>query len=123
MAAVVGGCTAGPSAPSAATCDGSETLFINCSGCHDGTQPGEGGLDLRSPDAQVAALVGRVARSDKCASTGRVLLEPDGTGLFLDKLGPAPPCGDRMPQGARPFTDDEIACVETWIADLVATSP
>jgi hypothetical protein len=95
-------------------------LFVNCSGCHDGTQPEAGNLDLRSPEVAVAALVGRSARGAKCASTGRVLVEPDGTGLFMDKLGPTPPCGDRMPQGARPLSDEEMACVAAWVSDVAA---
>jgi hypothetical protein len=91
---------------------------VNCSGCHDGTDPQAGGLDLRHPATDVAGLVGQPARGTKCAPAGRPLLEPGGTGLLLDKLRPTPPCGDRMPQGTYPFTEDEIACVSGWLSTV-----
>jgi hypothetical protein len=102
-------------------CNAGQLIIVNCSGCHDGTEAESGALDLRAPDS-VAALVGQPARGAKCAATQLSLLNPDGGGLFVEKLGPAPPCGDRMPQGTYPLSPDEMACVESWLDALAANS-
>jgi hypothetical protein len=60
--------------------------------------------------------VGRPAGGAKCAATGRALVEPGGAGLFLDKLGPSPPCGDRMPQGTFPLAEADVSCVARWLS-------
>jgi hypothetical protein len=63
--------------------------------------------------------VGKPAAGPKCAATGAVLINTDGSGLFLDKLQSPPPCGDQMPQGTFPLSAEEIACVTSWVAAVV----
>ena len=99
-------------------CGARELVVVNCSGCHDGVSETTGFLDLTSPESAVPALVGKPAAGPKCASTGRTLIAPDGSGLFVDKLHAPPPCGDQMPQGTFPLSAEEIACVEQWVATI-----
>lgn len=81
--------------------------------CHSRTVR-SGGLDLESPD--IAARVLGVA-SATCSD--QTLLNPgDGTGFLLDKLGPSPACGDRMPQGAPPLSAGDMTCLRSWAASL-----
>jgi hypothetical protein len=101
-----------------AACDAPQTILVNCSGCHDGSLPMWGMLDLRSPDSAAPTLVGQPARGTKCAATGAVLINPDGSGLFVDKLRSSPPCGDRMPMDTFSLSDAEIACVEQWTKSI-----
>jgi len=96
-------------------CDGRALVLVNCSGCHDGVSETTGFLDLTSPDS-IAVLVGKPAAGPRCAAGGAVLINADGTGLFVDKLRAPAPCGDQMPQGTFPLTAEEIACVEQWVA-------
>jgi hypothetical protein len=102
------------------SCGARELIVVNCSGCHDGVSETTGFLDLTSPDS-VANLVGKPAAGPKCASTGAVLINGDGSGLFLDKLQSPPPCGDQMPQGTFPLSAEEIACVTSWLASVAHT--
>lgn len=124
LAFILSACGAAPPATQAggAVCDGAELLVVNCSGCHDGSSSTTGFLDLRHPDAQIGDLVGKPASGPACAGTGAVLVESGGRGLLLDKLSEAPPCGDRMPQGTFPFSMEEIACVQQWVAARVPAS-
>ena len=102
------------------SCGARELIVVNCSGCHDGVSETTGFLDLTSPDS-VANLVGKPAAGPKCAATGAVLINNDGSGLFLDKLRSPPPCGDQMPQGTFPLSAEEIACVTSWVASVAHT--
>jgi len=102
------------------SCGARELIVVNCSGCHDGVSETTGFLDLTSPDS-VANLVGKPAAGPKCAATGAVLINNDGSGLFLDKLQSPPPCGDQMPQGTFPLSAEEIACVTSWVASVAHT--
>jgi hypothetical protein len=59
-----------------------------------------------------------------CAGQGQVELVTGvlpAVGLFLQKLLPNPPCGDRMPTTGPPYlSDTEMACVQAWANALVA---
>lgn len=80
-------------------------------GCHDAT------TQLINLDLQSPGVASRVLGQRAAACGGRVLADandPDRSALLI-KLRAAPPCGDRMPLGATPFTADEVACVRTWI--------
>ena len=112
--------TSAPPDVGAAGCDGRQLLLVNCSGCHDGVSETTGFFDLRVPSTAVATLVGRAAAGPACGATGRILVNDDGSGLFVDKLAAQPPCGDRMPQGTFPLTTEEMACVAAWIATAAA---
>jgi hypothetical protein len=116
------GCGGSPSAPMDAldSCGARQIVLVNCSGCHDGVSETTGFLDLTAPDS-VAMLVGKPAAGPKCAAGGAVLINTDGSGLFLDKLQSPPPCGDQMPQGTFPLTSEEIACVASWVAMVAAS--
>ena len=96
-------------------CGARQLVLVNCSGCHDGVSETTGFLDLRSPDS-IAGLVGQPAAGPKCTAGAPVLINADGSGLFLDKLQSPPPCGDQMPQGTFPLSSEEIACVTSWVA-------
>jgi hypothetical protein len=110
--------TSAPPDVGTAACDGRQLVLVNCSGCHDGVSETTGFLDLRFPDDSVANLVGRAAAGPACAATGRLLINADGSGLFVDKLAAPAPCGDQMPQGTFPFTAEETACVARWVATI-----
>jgi hypothetical protein len=120
-AAGCGGQAAPADALGGAGCDGRQLVLVNCSGCHDGVSQSTGFLDLSAPTS-VAGLVGKPAAGPDCASTGVVIINADGSGLFLDKLRSPPPCGDRMPQGTYPLSSEEIACVASWVAVVAAGS-
>ena len=100
-------------------CGARQLVLVNCSGCHDGVSETTGFLDLTSPDS-IADLVGQPAAGPKCAAGTPVLINNDGSGLFLDKLQSPPPCGDQMPQGTFPLSSEEIACVTSWVAMVAA---
>ena len=100
-------------------CGARTLVLVNCSGCHDGVSETTGFLDLTSPDS-VANLVGKPAAGPKCAAGGAILIDTDGSGLFVDKLRAPPPCGDQMPQGTFPLSSEEIACVASWVATVAA---
>jgi hypothetical protein len=89
-------------------------LFIpRCAtaGCHD-TDTQLINLDLESPGV-AARLIGR--RSAACGQRALVdPSDPERSALLL-KLRAAPPCGDRMPVGTPPLSNEEIACVRAWI--------
>ena len=91
-----------------------------CNYCHD-RPPNDisnGKLNMGHTRADAyAALVGPSSASAKCGG-GRSLVVPgDPSGsLLYQKLGTAPPCGDRMPQGGSPLTDAQLEMVRSWIA-------
>ena len=118
LVACGGASTSAPADVGAAGCDGRQLLLVNCSGCHDGVSETTGFLDLRVPDAAVASLIGHAAAGPACAATGQTLVNADGSGLFVDKLAAAPPCGDQMPQGTFPLTAEEMTCVAAWVATI-----
>jgi hypothetical protein len=108
----------GQAAPAdAQACEARQLVLVNCSGCHDGVSATTGFLDLTGPDS-IAQLVGKPAAGPKCAAGGAILINTDGSGLFLDKLKSPPPCGDQMPQGTFPLSSEEIACVTSWVATV-----
>jgi hypothetical protein len=111
------GCGGGKSMSNDAldSCGARDLIYANCSGCHDGVSETTGFLDLTARES-IAGLVGKPAAGPKCAASGAVLINTDGSGLFLDKLQSPPPCGDQMPQGTFPLSAEEIACVASWVA-------
>jgi hypothetical protein len=118
-AASCGGEAAPADALGTGGCNAREVVIVNCTGCHDGVSDVTGFLDLTSPDS-IATLVGKPAQGPKCAASGAILINTDGSGLFLDKLNSPPPCGDQMPQGTFPLSSEEIACVASWVAMVAA---
>ena len=92
-----------------------------CNYCHNrpANDISNGKLNLGETQAAAyAALVGPDSVSAKCGGAGKKLVapgDPDAS-LFLQKFQTAPPCGDRMPQGATPLTDVQLEMVRSWIA-------
>jgi hypothetical protein len=85
-----------------------------------------GGFDMTTPGWE-KRLVGagppsNAPPSNMCKGKGFIYLNKTqpATGLFLDKLGPTPPCGVRMPQLLNPLSSTEIACVQKWANNVVA---
>ena len=84
--------------------------------CHnDGRDaPPAANLDLISPNVKTRLLNVR-AKGVQCGNT--ILINPDATGLFFDKLGPSVPCGQPMPFGGitPKVTPEELKCLKDWI--------
>jgi len=88
--------------------------------CHAAIEP-PAGLDLQTDP--YAALVDVPAAGEMCAASGLDRVEPGDpqASLLYRKVlakhdGVAPPCGEGMPQGARPaLSDEEIGVIEEWI--------
>lgn len=88
--------------------------------CHGRIDP-PAGLDLETDP--YAAIVGVPASGTMCAGVGLDRVEPGDPAASLLYLkvqakrdGVDPPCGDGMPQGARPaLSDEEIGVIEEWI--------
>jgi hypothetical protein len=90
-----------------------------CNYCHDrpANQKSNGNLNMgHTQDAAYAALVGKTSQDTLCAGGTQLVVpgNPDAS-LFYAKLT-NPPCGERMPQGADPLTDAQLAMVKSWIA-------
>ena len=99
--------------------DVEKAIFVEkCGACH-GSTPQLNHLDLGSPDV-FKRLVG-------VASTcgGRPLVESKApaSGVLIDKLTTAPPCGARMPFSMPPLSDAEIDCVAAWIDTKLGGTP
>lgn len=87
-----------------------------CTPCHN---PGEGGqLRFETPRLAYEQLVDRLAEGP-CANgrSTRVRAGNAERSLLVQKLGPAPPCGFRMPMNAEPLSTADIAVVVDWIND------
>ncbi len=82
-------------------------LTRSCGGCHIGNRTSGVSLDSYQ---QVTTSVG--------AQYGRRIVEPEGGVVpLLDKIGPSPQFGDRMPLGRSPLAPDEIATIQAWLDD------
>ena len=94
----------------------STVIIPKCTGgaCHDASEPAAG-LDLAS-----AGLPDRLMNVASGACTDKVLVVAgDATSSYLvEKLGPAPSCGDPMPKGGTPLSAEEVGCIEGWVAGL-----
>lgn len=95
------------------------TTDPRCDFCHSmpPSDVGNGKLHMGMDQATAyTALVGKVSVSAFCM--GRTLVDPGHpeTSLFYLKLSPSPPCGVRMPNGGKPFTDVQLEMVRSWIA-------
>jgi hypothetical protein len=97
-------------------CNGFAVLNENCSGssCHSAGGVG----DFAESEDAALAFVG-VSGSVTCGGEGP-LLNPDSPkqSIIVQKVNGTVPCGGAMPIGSPPLTDDEISCLEEWIATL-----
>lgn len=90
-----------------------------CDACHamPASEISNGKLHTGMDQATAyAALVGKMSISRKCM--GRMIVAPGQPemSLLLQKLGPNPPCGVRMPLGGAPLSDAQLELVRSWIA-------
>jgi hypothetical protein len=109
--------------------EGASVIMSTCAmpGCHDPTSASfSGGLDLTVDSTIGSRLVGVMpgtAAQSACTGDGPYLVAGSNpaTGLLIDKLQTAPPCGSRMPLGELALTDQEQSCLTQWATTL--TSP
>jgi hypothetical protein len=86
-------------------------LRPRCGTCHDAAVAGFIGLDLVAPGVRERLR----QRSTVCAGRVYVVTTPAVGGLFFDKLGATPGCGQRMPSVGAPLDTSEIECLKAWI--------
>jgi hypothetical protein len=105
-----------PPAPVGDTCNGFEILELYCAtaGCHG--QPGAPLGDFASSEEAARAFVGR-AGSLACTGQGTVI-DPDSPedSLLITKVAGDPPCGQAMPPTGDPLSEEEVTCLQEWIA-------
>jgi hypothetical protein len=95
------------------------STIARCNFCHSmpASEASNGKLSV-GMDAQAAhaSLVGRSSASSRCM--GKPLVTPGHpeTSLLLQKLGPTPPCGSRMPVGGAALSDAQMELIRSWIA-------
>jgi hypothetical protein len=113
-----GGAGMDPPAPVGEGCDGFAILEQYCatSGCHG--QPGAPLGDFASSEEAARAFVGEEG-SLACAGQGTIIdTDSPSDSLLVAKVSGDPPCGQAMPPTGEPLTDEEVACLEEWIAGL-----
>ena len=90
-----------------------------CGACH-----GEQGTP---PDLVSAGFADELVdtSSSSLACADRLLIDPNdpGASYLIEKLGPNPTCGVRMPYNGSPLSDDEIACIEAWVEQVAGGGP
>lgn len=109
------GTVAGCEDPEAAV----EAIFMaSClgAGCHG--DEASGGLDLLAPGWQ-ERLIGQP--SSTCDGWVRVVPGDLDASFLVNKLFSQPACGASMPLG-QPLLPEEIACIESWVAQLEPSS-
>jgi hypothetical protein len=101
------------------------TSTCSLSPCHNSSTAATlaGGLDL-TPDSNVKSRLVGVKPSGNggslCGSNQTPYLvagSNPATGLFVDKLGPTPPCGARMPEIGS-LTSTQQQCLINWATSL-----
>lgn len=126
-----GGETAG-SGGGASVCDPTP-IFAGCAGgiCHttrdDGTPP-NGSVDFFhdgfGPEmVGLPATYANVSNSADCPTPAEFIIDAANIedSLLLKKVHDTHECGDPMPVGPA-LSDEDIACLEEWVTDLVANS-
>jgi hypothetical protein len=118
MAGVAGseGGGAGGTGPGTGGCDGFEVLQQHCANasCHGAANAPFGGF-ASSPDAARDYI--DVESNAACANQGAIVNTDDpAASLLVTKVTGEADCGSPMPIGGEPLSDEEIACLEDWIA-------
>jgi hypothetical protein len=105
-----------PPAPVGETCNGFPILQQYCStaGCHG--QPDAPLGDFASSEEAARDFVGRPG-SLACSGQGTVI-DPDNPedSLLVSKVAGDPPCGQPMPPTGDPLSEEEVTCLQEWIA-------
>lgn len=86
-------------------------------GCHVGSMPAAG-LDLAAPGV-VSRLLD--TPSSQCPGT-LVDTASVSRSLLLDKVRVVPTCGQSMPIGGPPLTEDELSCLRQWVEKVATES-
>jgi hypothetical protein len=93
-----------------------QILATSCASasCHS-AEARAGQLDLATADLASRLVDVNAA----CDVTNKVLVAPGdpAASYLLEKLGPNPTCGSRMPVGT-PLTEEQLGCVSAWITSL-----
>jgi hypothetical protein len=109
------GGTAGEDPPPGG-CEGFAILQENCNGpsCHGTGAPY---ANFAGTEEEALAFVGE-SGTTTCSAEGP-LLDPENPkqSIIVQKVNGTVPCGGAMPIGGE-LTEDEIACLEEWIATL-----
>lgn len=108
------GADAGPGSDAGPCGDVITRIFVpSCggTGCHGATGPQQD-LDLVSP-----GVAERVVGVPGIGCTS-ILADPTNpeASLIYQKLSPTPPCGSPMPLARPALSDEDAACILTWIA-------
>ena len=90
----------------------------HCTGCHNSSSQGRGGLNL-DPGKSYASIVNVNAAGFSCGTTSKRVVpsQPDDS-LLVQKISPHPPCGSRMPADNTGYFDDhpgELTRIRSWI--------
>ncbi len=83
------------------------------SACHDQDEPAAG-LDLSSVNLRLR-LTDVASTSALCSDRLLVDSANPAMSLLVQKLQPAPPCGDSMPPGGQFLSAEEVSCVQDWV--------
>lgn len=87
--------------------------------CHGPAPPNfieESGLDLSASDRAYAALIEEPAKGRECAGMGTLIIPGNSNdSLFMDKLEPAPLCGDPMPSLGLTLDRTILEVLAEWI--------
>jgi hypothetical protein len=104
--------------PAGFSVDGLLQQTCTHTGCHESGSLAAAGLDLASPGA-FARMYGKTS-----AACGQPLISSNGPGqsLLIAKLEGTAPCGSRMPLGGTPLSASQVACIQAWITDEIASS-
>lgn len=96
-------------------CDVTRDVFVpSCGSCHD-SETRSADLDLVSPGIETRLLVDSTSL---CGARPLVVPgDPESSLLYLKLFG-ASGCGARMPLFRAALSDEDIACVGSFIADM-----
>jgi hypothetical protein len=92
-----------------------ERADLGCADCH--TTEGPGPIGLRASGLNLATLESLLRGGDE---SGPDIVVPGSPcrSILVQKVGPAPPFGGRMPLDGPPYLDDEqVRLVSDWIAE------
>lgn len=120
--------TGGPAAGQSANCSGVysdkvQPIFdVNCVVCHQDANP-LGNLSLQRSSALTNTVK---VNSDELPAMPRITPGNDATSYLMHKLlgtqVMAGGSGDRMPYGAAPLSDSDVATIKAWIVGCMASS-
>jgi hypothetical protein len=138
LSVVVAGCSSSSDSGSDAGTDAGPTICTqtqvdtifsrSCTVCHDSTGL-YAGLNLTSNGLAgrllgVAPAGGGTVSPSVCTGMSKIYLvqgSKPAQGLLIDKIGPNPGCGVRMPYSLPPLNNTDIACIQSWATTV--TSP